>query len=40
MGYSLCMITDFQNALNSPIFVVSFSGFFPRKTLNDSLNEF
>ena len=36
MGYSLCMMADFQNALNSPIFVVFSSGFFLRNTLNDS----
>ena len=28
MGYSLCMMADFQNALISPIFGVFSSGFF------------
>ena len=35
MGYSLCMMADFQNALISPIFGVFSSGFLHRKTLND-----
>ena len=36
MGYSLCMMADFQNGLISPIFGVVFSsGFFHRTTLND-----
>ena len=43
MGYTLCMIADFQNLLISPIFGVfspifgvSSSGFFLRNTLKDS----
>ena len=35
MGYSLCMMGDFQNALISRIFVVFSSGFWHRTTLND-----
>ena len=35
MGYSLCMMVDFQNALISRIFAVSSSGFLHRKTVND-----
>ena len=35
MGYSLCMMADFQNALISPIFGVFSSGFLQRKTVND-----
>ena len=35
MGYSLCMMTDFQNALISRIFGVSWSGLLHRKTVND-----
>ena len=35
MGYSLCMMTDFQNALISRIFVVFLSGFLHRTTVND-----
>ena len=35
MGYSLCMMADFQNALISRIFVVFRSGFLHRTTLND-----
>ena len=35
MGYSLCMMADFENALISPIFGVFSSGFLHRKTLND-----
>ena len=34
MGYSLCMMGDFQNALISPIFFFS-SGFLHGITLND-----
>ena len=34
MGYSLCMMADFQNALISPIFGVFSTGFLHRKTLN------
>ena len=35
MGYSLCMMADFQNALISRIFGVFCSGFLHRTTLND-----
>ena len=35
MGYSLCMMADFQNGLISRIFVVFWSGFLHRTTLND-----
>ena len=35
MGYSLCMMADFQNALIFRIFVVFLSGFLHRTTLND-----
>ena len=35
MGYSLCMMADFQNALISRIFVVFSSCFVYRTTLND-----
>ena len=35
MGYSLCMMADFQNALISRIFGVFWSGFLHRTTLND-----
>ena len=35
MGYSLCMMADFQNALISRIFAVSSSGFLHTKTVND-----
>ena len=35
MGYSLCMMADFQNGLISPIFGVFSSGFFHRTTLDD-----
>ena len=35
MGYSLCMMADFQNALISRIFGVSWSGFLHRTTVND-----
>ena len=35
MGYSLCMMADFQNALMSRIFGVFLSGFLHRTTLND-----
>ena len=34
MGYSLCMMADFPNALISPIFGVFSSGFLHRTTLN------
>ena len=35
MGYSLCIMADFQNALISRIFVVFSSGFLQRTTVND-----
>ena len=35
MGYSLCMMADFQNALISRIFGIFVSGFLHRTTLND-----
>ena len=35
MGYSLCMMADFQNALISRIFSVFWSGFFHKTTVND-----
>ena len=35
MGYSLCMMADFQNALISRIFGVFSRGFLHRTALND-----
>ena len=35
MGYSLCMMVDFQNGVISGVFSVFWSGFLHRKTLND-----
>ena len=35
MGYSLCMMADFENALISPIFGVFSSSFLHRITVND-----
>ena len=35
MGYSLCMMADFQNGLISRIFDVFSSGFLHRTTRND-----
>ena len=35
MGYSLCMMADFQNALISLIFSVFWRGLLHRTTLND-----
>ena len=35
MGYSLCMMTDFQSGLIFPIFGIFYSVFFHRTTLND-----
>ena len=35
MGYSLCMMDDFQNGLISEIFGVSLSGFLHRTALNN-----
>ena len=40
MGYSLCMIAEFQNGLISGIFGVFWSGFLHRTTLNGFLNGF
>ena len=35
MGYSLCMMADFQNALISQMFRVFWSGFLHRTIVND-----
>ena len=35
MGYSLCMMADFQNGLISRIFRVFWSGFLRKTTVND-----
>ena len=35
MGYSLCMMADFQNGLISRIFGPFWSGFLHRTTVND-----
>ena len=35
MGYSLCMMADFQDALISRVFRVFWGGFLDRTTLND-----
>ena len=35
MGYSLCMMADFENAIFSRIFGVFWSGFLQRTTVND-----
>ena len=35
MGYSLCMMADFQNTLISGIFGVFWSGFLHTTTVND-----
>ena len=35
MGYSLCMMADFQNGLISRIFSVFWSGFLHKTTVND-----
>ena len=40
MGYSLCMMADFQNGLISRIFSVFGSGFLHMTTLNDLYNGF
>ena len=40
MGYSLCIMADFQNGLISGIFVVFWSGFLHRTTVNDLYNGF
>ena len=34
MGYSLCMMTDFQNGLISRIFGLFSSGFYRKTTVN------
>ena len=38
MGYSLCMMRDFQNGLISRIFSVFSSGFLHNTSLNDLQN--
>ena len=40
MGYSLCMMADFENALISHIFGVFWRGFLHRTTVNDLQNGF
>ena len=40
MGYSLCMMADFQNGLISRILSVFWSGFLHRTVVNDLLNGF
>ena len=40
MGYSLCMMADFQNSLTSRIFTLSLSGFLHRTTCNRFYNKF
>ena len=40
MGYSLCMMADFKNALICRIFGVFWSGFLQRTTVNDLKNGF
>ena len=40
MGYSLCMMAAFENALISRIFGVFWSGFLQRTTVNDLKNGF
>ena len=40
MGYSLCMMGDFQNGLISRIFSVFWSDFLHRTTVNDLYNGF
>ena len=40
MGYSLCIMVDFQNGLISGIFGVFWSGFLHRTTVNDLYNGF
>ena len=40
MGYSLCMMADFQNGLISRTFSVFWSGFLHRTTLNGLWNGF
>ena len=40
MGYSLCIIADFENGLISGIIDVFWSGFLHRTTVNDLYNGF
>ena len=40
MGYSLCLMADFQNGLIFRIFSVFCSGFLHKTTLNDLFNGF
>ena len=40
MGYSLCMMANFENALISRIFGVFWSGFLQRTTVNNLKNGF
>ena len=40
MGYSLCMMADFQNGLISRIFGVFWSPFLHRTTVNDLYDGF
>ena len=40
MGYSLCMMADFENGLISQIFGVFSRGFLQRTTVNVLLNGF
>ena len=40
MGYSPCMMADFQNGLISRIFTIFWSGFLHRTTPNDFYNGF
>ena len=40
MGYSLCIMADFKNALISRIFGVFWSAFLHRTTVNDLQNGF
>ena len=40
MGYSLCMMADFENALMCRIFGFFWSGFLQRTTVNDLKNGF
>ena len=40
MGYRLCMMADFENDIISQIFVVFWSGFLQKTTVNDLKNGF
>ena len=40
MGYSHCMMADFENSLISRIFGVFWKGFLQRTTVNDLKNGF